>query len=238
MIFCLGVDVSTRWTSAESLTQDALKEILGSEKTIIAPRILNNLTTMTFGLELMKDFAAKWGIDIRKEIKLKDAIAAQLEEITGDCKGEVKLAVDIMLEQLAIMAEKGLIKKYVEFNYTKLRDADEDKTFLALRLKLASQALKANSRFIGFDGEILGDASYLKQLKTRGYVKTWNHPVRFKCQNSAEDDLVHKCILIDLEEAKKAGLELEGFDTISKEYYDDQTGKKEKENKEKKKREL
>ncbi|MFH1515620.1 MAG: hypothetical protein ABIG42_09195, partial [bacterium] len=164
-------------------------------------------------------------IDLRKEIKLQDAIAAQLEEITGDCKGEVKLAADILLEQLAIMAEKNLIKKYVEFNYAQLRDADEKKVFLALRLKLASQALKANSRILGFDGEVLNDAAYLKQLKTRDYVKESNHPVRFKSQNSAKGDVVHKCIVIDLEKAKNAGLELEGFDTISKEYGDDQTEK-------------
>ncbi|MBL0061264.1 MAG: hypothetical protein IPP40_07215 [bacterium] len=206
--FCLGEDVNVRLQDAEATAKLALA---GKS---VAPRIQNNITAMVLGLTLMQDFAVLHGIDLSNQVDLQKAIDAQIEEITGAGNGQVKLAVDMMLEQLAIMAERDLAKKNVDFAFAKVRDLDSAKTYLAIHLKTAVQTFKANAYRIGYDGELLDDAAYLKQLKTRDYQKMINHPTRFKSYAYGQDATIKKCVIIDLEEATKLGLELVRFDTI------------------------
>ncbi|MBK8129599.1 MAG: hypothetical protein IPK53_12095 [bacterium] len=217
LMFCLGEDVKQRFDDARALTVSALNGIT------VAPRILNNLTTITFGLELMQDFALKWGVDLSSRIDLESVIAAQVEEITGDGKGQVKLAADVMLEQLALLTEKAIVKKYYEFNFVKIRSLDPDKTYLAVHLPSAVQIFKAKAQQIGYDGELLDNAAYLKQLQNRSYVAKTNHAVKFKSMNSSCDLITKKCVIIDLEKAAESGLDLVGFDTIDKNFCDIQT---------------
>lgn len=224
--FCLGVDVEARWRVAETATKAALTV------SPVAPRILTNITAMTFGLQLMQDFAAQNNIKPILQLDLAKAVEAQIEEITGDGKGQVKLAIDMMLEQLALMAERDLAKKNIDFAFTKVRDLSSDKTYLAIHLKTAVQTFKANAFRIGYDGELLDDGAYSKQMKTRDYVKRTNHPTRFKSYNYGKDNTIKKCAIIDLDEAKASGLELVGFDTLNQECDDDGDSAKKQESKE------
>lgn len=213
--FCLGVNVKVRLADAEAKAKVAL---IGKS---VAPRIQNNITAMLFGLTLMQDFAVLHGIDLGNQVNLQKAIDIQIEEITGTGNGQVKLAVDMMLEQLAIMAERDLAKKNIDFAFAKVRDLDSDKTYLAIHLKTAVQTFKANAFRIGYDGELLDDAAYLKQLKSREYQKKINHPTRFKSYAYGQAAIIKKCVIVDLEEATKLGLELVGFDTIDQDCPDD-----------------
>jgi hypothetical protein len=217
--FCLGADVGARWQNAEAQTKAALSV------PSVAPRLLNNMTTMIFGLTLMQDFATQNNIKTTFQIDLVKAVDAQIEEITGDGKGQVKLAADMMLEQLAIMAERDLAKKNIDFAFTKVRELNADKTYLAIHLKTAVQTFKANAFRIGYDGELLDDGAYSKQLKTRDYVKRTNHPTRFKNYNYGKDATIKKCVVVDLEAAKVLGLELVGFDTLNQECVEDDAEK-------------
>jgi len=119
------------------------------------------------------------------------------------------------------MAERDLAKKNIDFAFTKVRDLSSDKTYLAIHLKTAVQTFKANAFRIGYDGELLDDGAYSKQMKTREYVKRTNHPTRFKCYNYGKDNTIKKCVIIDLDEAKALGLELVGFDTLNQDCTDD-----------------
>jgi hypothetical protein len=213
--FCLGADIEARWADAERATKNALNS------TVVAPRILNNLTTMTFGLTLMQDFAKTWGVDLSGKVDLAAAMTNQVEEITGNGKGQVKLAADQMLEQLAILVEKDMAKKEVDFTFTKMKGKDSKKNFLAINLMSAAQTFKANAFRIGYDGELLDESAYKKQLQTQDYVIEFDYQKRFKPYGAPKNGINKKCVVIDLELAEKRGLEIGGFHTANQECEDD-----------------
>ena len=216
LMFCLRQDTRKRYDEAQVETKARLKGIS------VAPRILNNLTTITLGLDLMKDFARQWGVDLSRRIDLERMLTTQVEEITGDGKGQVKLAADAMLEQLALLTEKAMLLKYCEFTFVNMRGPDPEKVYLAVHLPSAVQSFKAKARQIGYDGELLDTAAYLKQLQCREFVVRTNHPVKFVSQNSSQAMITKKCVIIDLEKATTAGLDLVGFETIDQKYCDNQ----------------
>lgn len=218
--FCLNADVEVGLAAAEA----KMRTLLAG--TSIQPRPAANLAAMVFGLDLMQQFAMQWGVDLSGRIDLKAALKIQLEEIAGNDSGQVKLAADMLLEQLAIMVEKNLLTKYVDFSHVIPTGSDPKHPVLALHLKTAVQTFKANLRHLGFDGEVLDDAAYLKQFKTRDYVKATNHTVRFPYLGpSREEDKIKKCLLIDVDKAKTMGLELTGFDGTELIGADDQVKK-------------
>jgi hypothetical protein len=215
LMFCLGENSEARMADAFARTEVVLNG------NAVPPRVLNNLAAMTFGLELMKDFALKWGIDLSNQIDLSAAVTAQLEEISGNANGQVKLAADQLLEQFSIMAERELLKKHVDFTMVKLRNGVEEKYYLAFHLKTAVQTFKGNLRQIGYDGEVLDEAAYLKQLKTRPYVVQTNHSVRFT-SGFAGQKRTKKCVVIDVDKATASGLEVAGLTGTSTIACDDQ----------------
>ena len=217
--FCLGVDVAARLADAEAMAKAAL-----TDKSV-APRIQNNITAMVFGLTLMQDFAAKYGVALGGKIDIQKAIDVQIEEVTGAGNGQVKLSFDYLLEQLAIMAERDIVKQNVDYAFVNIRSLVSGKDYLAIHLKSAAQALTANALRIGYDGEISDDAAYQKQTESRKeFVLKTNHPVRFKNDGYGKKSAPKKCIVVDLEQASKFGLELSGFEAISRSLADDDEG--------------
>jgi hypothetical protein len=215
--FCLGVDVAVRLKDAEAQTRVALNGMS------VAPRILNNIITMTFGLNLMQDFAVQQGVNMGGGIDLSKVVEAQIEEVTGSGNGQVKLSSDLMLEQLALMVEKEIAKKEVDYTFTKLKGQDPEKTYLAIYLKGAAQTFKANAFRIGYDGELSDEAAYTKQLQTSDYVLKVDHQKRFKPYGAPKGGINKKCIVIDLELAARHGLEIGGFYTVDQKCDEDIT---------------
>ncbi|NUO20383.1 hypothetical protein HUU59_13135 [bacterium] len=209
--FCLGVDVAARLADAEAVVKTA---VTGKS---VAPRIQNNITAMVFGLTLMQDFAALHGVVLEGMIDIQKAIDAQIEEITGEGNGQVKLSFDYLLEQLAIMAERDIVKQNVDYAFANIRSLESGKDYLAIHLKSAAQTLTANAFRIGYVGEISDDAAYLKQIESRKeFVLKTNHPVRFKNDGYGKKSAPKKCIIVDMERASQFGLDLSGFEAINK----------------------
>jgi hypothetical protein len=212
--FCLAADFNLRWAAAETATKAALGA------TAVAPRILNNLVTLTFGLTLFQDFAKQWGVDLSGQMDLAVALANQVEEITGSGHGQVKLAADHFLEQLARMVEKGFAEREVDFTFTKLttsipgKQISPAKKYLAIHLKGAMQTFFSNAGRIGYVGEILDEDACMKQLKSRDYVLKVDHQKHFKPFGAPKKGINRKCVIIDLEAAEKAGLDVGGFYSI------------------------
>ena len=214
--FCLGVDVAARLANAEAVVKVAVK---GKS---VAPRIHDNIIAMVFGLTLMQDFAALHGVVLDRKINVKKAVDVQIQEVTGAGNGQVKLSFDYLLEQLAIMAEKDIVKQNVDYAFANIRSLVSGKDYLAIHLKSAAQALTANALRIGYDGEISDDAAYLKQIESRRrFVLKTNHPVRFKNDGYGKKSAPKKCIIVDTELATKFGLELSGFEAVVRSLADD-----------------
>ncbi len=214
--FCLRLDVKARLADAEAVVKTAVN---GKS---VAPRIQNNITAMVFGLTLMQDFAAQHGVVLDGRIDIQKAIDAQIEEITGAGNGQVKLSFDYLLEQLAIMAERDIAKQHVDYAFVNIRSLDSGKEYLAIHLKTAAQVFAANATRIGYDGEISDYAAYQKQLDSRKeFVVKTNHPVRFKNDGYGKKSAPKKCIIVDIELATTLGLDLSGFEAISRSLADD-----------------
>jgi hypothetical protein len=184
---------------------------------------------------LMQDFVETWGVDLSAQIDLAAAMATQVEEITGSGKGQVKLAVDQMLEQLAIMVEKDIAKKEIDFTFTRMtrlpegKVFDPEKNYLAISMKNAVQTFTANAWRIGYQGEILDEDSYTKQLRTVDYTAKLNHQKRFKPYGCPNGGVNKKCVVIDLQAAAEKGLEVSGFFAVDQKCdadEEDDSGKK------------
>lgn len=202
LMFCLRQDVHVRWQSAARITQSLLNGIN------VSPRLFNNINTMIFGLEMLKDYAASWGASPKEDLDYSIAVKAQLEEITGDGNGQVKLAADILLEKLSRMAEKGLLNKGDVWTIYTPRSGTSD--YLAIHLPSAVDEFKSYAAKNHLDDEILDAQAYIKQFKTLDYVVASNTNVKYSGTFNGSSKQ-QKSVVIDLVKAQKAGLNLAGF---------------------------
>ena len=100
--FCLNQDIDELVDTARKIVIDHFNNI------DVAPRIINNLTTMLVGLLLFQRYAEHNGINVEKP-DYASMLDSQLENITGSKTGYVKSAVDQLIEELGIMAINGEI---------------------------------------------------------------------------------------------------------------------------------
>ncbi|HKZ42447.1 MAG TPA: hypothetical protein VJ044_15905, partial [Candidatus Hodarchaeales archaeon] len=182
------------------------------DKAEIAPRILNNMSVMVAGLKLFEDFAQNLGIT-PPDLRVNDVLKAQLKEITGSDTGFVRSAVDQLIEELGIMWQRNekqivsnepgkepLVKQVPWWKLAKVDGRD----VVAIRFNKAFTEFKEYAWRTKYEGELLDKASYTKLFAETDYIATTSHPVDI-------DGKKQRCLCVDVEKAKSAGLDLEGF---------------------------
>jgi len=113
--YCMNMDIPNKIKEAKEFVENHFNKI------IIAPRIINNMAVMVFGLELFKDFANNNKIAV-PDIDFISLLDNQLEQITGSKIGFVKSAVDQLIEELAVMASNKKILSGEDYRIAKIND--------------------------------------------------------------------------------------------------------------------
>jgi hypothetical protein len=197
--YVLGVDIQTQYQKALTIVTDHFG---GTE---VAPRIVNNLSVMVMGLELFKRFGEVKGCPI-PEMNIPELLNKQLAEITGTNTGQVKSAVDQLIEELSIMAQGGRdIYQNITFKTAMIENKDgENVNVIAIKFNEVFPAFKEYARATTYEGDRLDKKSYMNLFSECSYIVYKDHPVKFKTK-------AYRCLCIDIEKARAAGLNLEGF---------------------------
>ncbi len=186
------------------MAQQVLTEFLGSEE---APdRVSNNLTIMVFGFNQFTGFGQQQGVLNPEDDYLpylREGITAAKDLVCGQ-QGVTKLALDYLLEHLAVMAETGKLREGMHYKF------DQHQVFIRLPACLAE--FRRYHRETQLEGELLDANAYRKQIREnmerKSYISNSSEPVRFSYQDESH---TKRAVQINLEQAEAAGLDLSGF---------------------------
>jgi len=205
--FCLNQNIDAMYMDSKNIVNTHFNT------RVVAPRIIHNLSVMVLGLELFQAYAASLGFSI-PDIALDTILDNQLEEITGNKSGFVRSAVDQMIEELGAMAQKNEKEQNLEspFKPTLIdvpwyKKAQVDKKeVLAINFTRIFPEFKEHCRRTKYEGDLLDKESYMKMFDECSYIVKKNHPVNYG--NGVKSI---RSLCIDIEKAKEAGLDLDGF---------------------------
>lgn len=192
--FCMGQNLDALILEANEILNDNFQRIS------LAPRIRNNLIVMTVGLLLFKLFANENGILV-PNIDIRSLLNSQLKNITGSASGNVKSAVDQLIEELGIMASNDEITLDHDYKFT----MENNNEYLAIAFNKIFPAFKEYARRTNYEGEILDKESFTSLFKECDYIPVIGKVKKFY------NDKTARCIIIDVKKANAAGLSLDGF---------------------------
>ena len=192
--FCLQQDIPGILEESRKFVE----EYFG--RTRVAPRILNNLAVMLLGLVLFQEYAQSCKIPM-PAIEPESILSSQLKEITGTESGNVRSSVDQFIEELAIMWQKN--STLLTIPWWKESQVDRRRV-IAIRFNRVFPEFKEYAQRTKYEGDLLDKESYLRMFKECDYIISASHPVSFDGQKQ-------RCLIVDVEKATKAGLDLEGF---------------------------
>ena len=170
---------------------------------IVNDRILDNLSTMVFGLHAFRDFANSLGL--KAALDVNQAIVSQADALLPEGRTKTTVPLDTFMETLALMAETGQLRQGVHY----LLKSDHDVGYI--RLASCYAEFRKFKRQTGAEVEVLSLEAYRKQMrecKDRGsYITSPSMLVRF----ASEGNVVLRSVELNLVRAEKEGLDLSGF---------------------------
>jgi hypothetical protein len=192
--YCLGQDAQALYNNSRKIVVKQFENIS------IAPRLITNLSVLISGLELYKGFAEKNKIKM-PELDYPTLLDYQLQEITGSSNGSVKSAVDQLIEELAIMAEKGEINSFYDYKVVKM---DNSIKALAIRFNKIFPDFVVYAKKTNYEGDLLDKSSYMKMFDDCEYVINKNWAVKMHGKT-------HRCLVLDIEKVKQIGINIDGL---------------------------
>lgn len=208
LMFCLSQNTAARLQQARS---DA-RLFLGNIQ--VGTRVFTNLSVMVFGLQQMVDYAKQWGLDLAPHVNFREVLATQIEEISGTGSGRIKDAAGILLEQMSMMIEKGLLPRGIAWTFARPQKASKER--LCIHLPSAAAEVTAYKQRMHADFEVVDEAAYRKLFENSGYVEQMQITVKFASEEDGEKvERTKRALVIDFEKAVASGLELAGFREIT-----------------------
>ncbi len=166
----------------------------------IPVRLRTNLVAMVLGLLHFEEYAAHLGVQL-PELDVGAAIRAICADLLESDGTAVKTGLDLFLEELSVLAARGIIVHGREYVHSDGR--------LALHFPSCHAAYAEHCRKIGFEGEVPDRKALRRQLeeaKRRGsYVLEIDAIITFNGSNDRR-----RAVLID-PEAVKASLAVDDF---------------------------
>lgn len=200
--FILNQDIEFIYKLAKRTVQKHFKDVM------IAPRVANNLNVMLVGIYLFKRYGKYSHVPVPK-INVGKILDHELEVITGTKAGFVRSAVDQFIEECGVMAQNQTIKKNEDYMVSRIDLKDIGSThILAIRFKKVYSRFKEHARRTSYEGDQIDERSYMDQFGQTPYIYDKSYVTKFENGNA------YRCVVIKTEDAKKAGLDLEGFGII------------------------
>ncbi|MBV6418858.1 MAG: hypothetical protein DAHOPDDO_00068 [Ignavibacteriaceae bacterium] len=192
--YCLDQNVNELYDNAREIVINEFENIS------VALRIVTNLSILIVGLELFKGFAEVNQIEV-PELDYKQILNYQLKEITGSNNGSVRSAVDQLIEELAIMAEKEEIKSPDDY---KKVNTNNSVNALAIRFNKIFPDFVVYAKKTSYEGDLLDKSSYIKLFDDCDYVIQKNMTVKM-------GDKAQRCLVLDIDKIKTKGLSIDGL---------------------------
>lgn len=190
--FVLGEDIDTLITDAKAKIENHFQSIS------VVPRVKNNLSMMYVGYLLFRGFARANNITL-PSIDIDSVLTNQLEEITGNNTGEVQSSVDHLITGLSTMLSSSHYFTLLNGNLFKITRKGK----IAIRFSAILPTFKKWARETDYEIDILDESSYMKIFDDTNYIK--------KNQTTSINGKSMKTLWVDIEKAKIAGIDLEGF---------------------------
>jgi hypothetical protein len=163
-------------------------------------RLRTNLYVMAVGLLHFEAYADHHGVAL-PDLDMGGAIRAICDDLLEGNGTAVKTGLDLFLEELSVLAARGIIEHGREYVYSEGR--------LALHFPSCHAAYAEHCRRIGFEGEVPDRKALRRQIdecaKRKGYVLEADASIAF---NGRQDR--RRAVLIDIE-AAKAHLAVDDF---------------------------
>ena len=196
--FTLRTDFFAEKAKAESTTRQLI------DVDSLPDRVYKNLIVMVFGFQQFVRFGVEQGVLSEKDNPLPllaEAVYAVRNAVCGE-DGVTRVALDYMIEHLAVMAETGRLKHGRDYV---IRETHND---VAIRFDSCFAEFRKYVRETQLDGEILNAQAYRKQIKEnydrKGYITETSTNVKFgKSQKRA--------VVIHPERALAMRMDLTGF---------------------------
>lgn len=190
---------STQFNSLWEKSKESLKAM---QLPGLPPRVWDNFVTVMFGVEVAQAFAAHY--KVAWEAPQEDRRLA-MTFLSGEIltvSKRTKLGFDDMLEALAIMSKRALIKNDVDYVCKG--------EWLYIHLDSCVSAFRKYAHDVRHDGDVLGKKEYHNQareimnMQVGRYVHDCSKMWRFGTNT-------YRTIQISLRRAEKAGLDIAGF---------------------------
>jgi hypothetical protein len=153
--YCFSLDFKSAHDDARGSVLYYLQD-----RPVASDRIFDNLVCCQFGVERFIDFLS---LELDNfDAKIQASIINIVDTLCGDGGARGKLAVETMLEQLSIMAETERLTHGVHYVVNQ-SDSGQDQIYLRLSACLAE--FRRFVRETNFNGEVLSDAAYQRQLR-------------------------------------------------------------------------
>ena len=197
--FSLNTNFESELNKAEVWAADLL------DLDTLPDRVRKNLTVMIFGFSQFIRFGVEQGILSNEQVSdMEEATRGATHNVKDVIVGEdgvTKVALDYMVEHLAIMAETGRLKHGQDYKVQAYGD-------IVIRLDACLAEYRKFHRETQLDGELLDAKAYRKQLKENydrgGYVTDVGVVVKMGKQPK-------RVVALNPEHAEKLGIDLDGF---------------------------
>ncbi len=192
--WCLGANLDGLMTEARALLPAILREV--------PPRVKDNALVMTTGLVALKQFAARYGVEIAQDA-FRTGINESIEELIAELferGAHEEIGLTIFLETLATLAQTGRIKHGVHYT------TDDINTRLYIHLPDCVAEFRKFVRETNARVEVLDERAYRRQAREvcqrKSYVLETNTNKWFKMYQTEKGEMgkIRKCIEIDLEQ--------------------------------------
>ncbi len=218
--FCLQQDIPQMFNAARTQVEQHFGSIT------VAPRIVDNLAVMVLGMELFRKCGLANGVTV-PTINTACILDHQLKEVTGSNSGFVQSAVDQLINELSIIAMKEKPEVFLSGMSSATRDPNGRECFIRenqeyKRMRMNNKArthtvdalvinfnkifpdFKQYAKHTDFEGDLLDKESYLRLFAECPYIIASDHAVKFNGKTV-------RALVVDVLEAKNAGINLEGF---------------------------
>ncbi|NUM33714.1 MAG: hypothetical protein HUU50_04190 [Candidatus Brocadiae bacterium] len=160
-------------------------------------RIQDNIAVAIFGLSCLKKFATDRNCKLPlfdEKAMVKMCIRELCEDVSGG-----KLAVDVLLEKLAYMAECGILVHNRDYRI-------EPPDTIYLRLEPCLDKFKEWARKVSFEGEILDAKAYHQMFKERLHLYVLDLGKKVRISTGS-----YRVVVLDRKKAGDTGINIDGF---------------------------
>lgn len=152
--YMMGTNFENEIQRAEKLVGEAL-----SAQPVDSDRIKKNLTTVVFGMQQFFNFASSLDLlEVDQDMGLQEMVLMLRERLCGEGQS-ARLALDVLVEHLATMAERRELEPNQDYAY--LSSSEE----IAIRTNNCLAAFRKYHNQTQLSDELLGTDAYRRQMK-------------------------------------------------------------------------